>query len=287
MKKVTMMEVNLSVETQLLDKFTDPITHIIHIAWLMDFNVGLSSYKANIQGLRNLIDLALASQARLVYTSSIGVFQSATGEDPLAETHINAEVAQENGYGESKWVSEELLRLAPGLRCLIVRVGQLSGDLNGTWKVREWFPSVVQSASSLGCLPNDDKPVSWLPVNVASQAILDRIDISSSIIHIVNPNPVQWPLLAHVVSDELKVKLVPYAQWFELLEKSTSDATALPALRLLPYYKHNVEALLKRNSEAFGLPNVSAELLTPADFPQLDGNEVKKWLDYWHGVGMI
>ncbi|KAK0216124.1 putative polyketide synthase [Armillaria fumosa] len=83
MKKVTMMEVDLSVETGLLDKFSDSITHIIHIGWLVDFNMGLSSYKANIQGLRNLIDFALASQARLVYASSIGVFQSMSSIFPI------------------------------------------------------------------------------------------------------------------------------------------------------------------------------------------------------------
>ncbi|KAK0200866.1 putative polyketide synthase [Desarmillaria ectypa] len=287
MKKVTMMEVDLSVETGLLDKFADTITHIIHIAWLVDFNMGLSSYKANIQGLRNLIDFALVSQARLVYASSIGVFQSATENHPLTETHIDAEVAQGNGYGESKWVSEELLRLAPDLRYLVVRVGQLSGDSNGTWKVNEWFPSIIQSAPFLGCLPNDDKPISWLPVHVAAQAIVDRIDILSPIIHIVHPKPAQWSKLAHVISNELNVEMVPYAQWFELLEKSTLDAAVLPAIRLLSYYKRNAEALLVKDTEAFGLPKVSAELVAAADFPQLDGDEVKKWLAYWHRVGMI
>ncbi|KAK0447900.1 putative polyketide synthase [Desarmillaria tabescens] len=287
MGKVTMMEVDLSVDIRMFDKLIDSITHIIHIAWLVDFNMGLSSYKDNIQGLRNLIDFALASQARLVYASSIGVFQNATEDHSLAETHIDAEFAQGNGYGESKWVLEELLRLAPGLRYLVARIGQLTGDLNGTWKVSEWFPSVVQSAPFLGCLPNDDKPVSWLPVNVAAQAIIDRIDISSSIVHIVHPKPVQWPQLAHIVSNELNIELVPYAEWFKLLEKSTLDAAALPAMRLVSYYKYNGETLLWKNSEAFGLPKVSAELVKTADFPQLDVNEVKKWLAYWRRVGMI
>ncbi len=45
-------------------------------AWRVDFNLGLSSFEANIRGLRNVIDLALTSRARLIYTSSIAVFQS-------------------------------------------------------------------------------------------------------------------------------------------------------------------------------------------------------------------
>ncbi|PBK80595.1 hypothetical protein ARMGADRAFT_1092010 [Armillaria gallica] len=232
MKTVTMMEVDLSVE-RLLDKFADSITHIIHIGWLVDFNMGLSSYKANIQGLRNLIEFALASQARLVRKQQC--FQGAADDHPQAETHIDAAVAQGNGYGESKWVSEELLRLAPGLRYLVVRVGQLSGDSN-----------VIQSAPFLGCLPNEDNPVSWLPMHVAAQAIVDRIDILSSIIHIVHPKPAQWFKLAQVISKELNVELVPYAQWFKSPEEPALDAAALLAIRLLSYYKHNAEALLVR-----------------------------------------
>ncbi len=63
------------------------------------------------------------------------------------------------GYGESKWVSEEPLRLAPGLRYRVVRVGQLTGGPKGTWNVKEWIPSMIHS-STVGYLPDDDKVVS-------------------------------------------------------------------------------------------------------------------------------
>ncbi|KAK0216125.1 hypothetical protein IW262DRAFT_1277291, partial [Armillaria fumosa] len=129
--------------------------------------------------------------------------------------------------------------------------------------------------------------VSWLPVHVAAQAIVDRIDIPSPIIHIVHPKPAQWSELAQIISKELNVELVPYAQWFELLEKSALDSAALSAMRLLSYYKRNAESLLVKDTEAFGLPKVSAEGVTGADFPPLDDNEVKKWLAYWRRVGMI
>ena len=102
--------------------------------WRVDFNLGLSSFESNIRGMRHLIELALTSKARLIYTSSIGVFQGkssskfpvdvhtmenvldAMEDHPLTETHIDPHIAQGTGYTESKWVSEELLRLAPGLR---------------------------------------------------------------------------------------------------------------------------------------------------------------------------
>ncbi|KAK0491291.1 hypothetical protein IW261DRAFT_1547429 [Armillaria novae-zelandiae] len=160
MEKVTMLKVDLIFPIQI----TNSVTHIIHNAWRVDFNLGLSSFESNIRGLRSLIELALASQARLVFTSSIGVFQHAGEDHPLAETHIDADIAQETGYSESKWVSEELLRLVPGLRYLIVRVGQLTGGLKGVWNPKEWVPSMIQSSTVLGCLPNDEQVCALHPV---------------------------------------------------------------------------------------------------------------------------
>ncbi|KAK0230496.1 hypothetical protein IW262DRAFT_1453406 [Armillaria fumosa] len=75
MEKDTMLEVDLSSKNQLFSsEVTSSVTHIIHNEWRVDFNLGLSSFESNIRGLCNLIELAMASQARLIYTSSIGVF---------------------------------------------------------------------------------------------------------------------------------------------------------------------------------------------------------------------
>ena len=57
----------------------------------------------------------------------------------------------------SKWVTEQLLaRVAKdtGLRTVVVRVGQLSGDTGvGGWNVKEWVPAIVRASKLLGCVP--------------------------------------------------------------------------------------------------------------------------------------
>lgn len=281
MEKVTMLEADLSTKSQVLTEVIGSVTHIIHNAWRVDFNLGLSSFEANIRGLRNLVDLALTSRARLVFISSIAVFQSADKDLPLAETHVGADVAQGMGYGESKWVSEELLRLVPGLRYLVVRVGQLTGGPKGTWNVKEWIPLMIQSSKVLGYLPDDDKIVSWVPVHVAAQAIVDHTDLTGVVMHLVHPKPTLWSSLARVISHDLAVKLVPYSHWLQGLENSTLDLTALPAKRILPHYKRNAGALGWSDREAFGLPHLSAGSIPGANFPQLGSEDVKKWLQYW------
>ena len=57
------------------------------------------------------------------------------------------------GYGESKWVAEQILdSLLPSVS--IVRLGQMAGGPNGAWNAKEWFPAIVLSAPHLKCLPD-------------------------------------------------------------------------------------------------------------------------------------
>ena len=70
---------------------------------------------------------------------------------------VDPRVAIGGGYTESKWVSETMLMRAAQqtpLRPTIVRLGQLTGDRNGSWNEREWFPSIVKSSAAVNCLPD-------------------------------------------------------------------------------------------------------------------------------------
>lgn len=75
----------------------------------------------------------------------------------LEELVNEASVPLGQGYAESKWVCEHILNESTkqtGLNTVVVRVGQLSGNRVGYWNEREWFPSIVKSALSVGCLPD-------------------------------------------------------------------------------------------------------------------------------------
>lgn len=84
---------------------------------------------------------------------------SADAETPH-EGPIPADYALSNGYTQSKWVSEQILEAArrdAGLNYLNIRVGQLTGGINGMWNAKEWVPTMIQISNVLGCLPSDNK----------------------------------------------------------------------------------------------------------------------------------
>lgn len=125
------------------------------------------------------MDFCITSQARLFFTSSIGVltgiliFHTYCVLDinslelamppeiaPPPEAPIPPVFAFSNGYMQSKWVSEQILDAAhrySGLKYLNIRVGQLTGAINGAWNVKEWFPSMIQASKILGCIPSDHR----------------------------------------------------------------------------------------------------------------------------------
>ena len=72
------------------------------------------------------------------------------------ETLVEASVAVGSGYTESKWVAEQLLHTVAEkniAHSIVVRVGQLTGGANGSWKASEWLPSMICASAALRCLP--------------------------------------------------------------------------------------------------------------------------------------
>lgn len=81
----------------------------------------------------------------------------------------------------------QLASRSTSLRPIVVRVGQLSGGLNGNWNAQEWLPSIVRSAQSVKCLPAGAGQVSWLPLHTAATAIVQMRDSSSQVLHLAHP----------------------------------------------------------------------------------------------------
>ncbi|KAJ7083262.1 hypothetical protein C8R44DRAFT_822628 [Mycena epipterygia] len=279
------------------------VTHIIHNAWPVDFNLALRSFEPNIKGLRQLVDFSLGSRflepPKFIYTSSIGIFQHVTEKGPLMETPTDSKTAVESGYSESKWVAEEILtktaELTP-LKPLIVRVGQLCGGVNGAWNVHEWVPALVQSAQFIGCLPEDSRGVSWIPVHVAAAAIIDFLEAvpSTRIVHLINPQPIAWSILAKLIASDLSVPLVPYTDWLSRLENATQHehSKSFRAPRLLNFFR-SVNRQISDEEDAFAFPKLdmrhalsSSESLQASDC-RLGEKDVKEWMRYWRSVGLL
>lgn len=162
---------------------------IVHLAWSVNFLLPLRTFAAaHLSGLRNLIDLALASPRptppRLIFCSSVAsVSRYPTAGGPIPEAEIPTPSSSgPTGYARSKWVAEAICAAAHKStrlrdRISISRVGQLSGASDtGVWNASEAYPLMLSSVKATGVLPDlKGEVLSWLPVDVAARAFVEDI----------------------------------------------------------------------------------------------------------------
>ncbi|KAF8908295.1 acetyl-CoA synthetase-like protein [Mucidula mucida] len=283
--KLSLFVMNLSRGVSLPNEVIKSLTHIIHNAWRVDFNLALVSFEPNILEATYLLNVARENRIRFIFTSSVGVFATARPDDRLLESPVDVRTASATGYSASKWIVEELIRALPEVGGIVLRIGQLAGGRTGAWHTREWFPTLVQSSKELGCLPTSNKEISWIAVSDGATIIADNLDIPAATYHIVHPRPVPWSSLSKTISEELGVKLVPYTEWLDLMLGSREETVA--SRKLLTFFEENAQVLDYDNRDAFGMPHiVLSSSLKVRDIHPLNEDDVRRWMAYWRRVGI-
>ncbi|KAK0463067.1 putative aminoadipate reductase [Desarmillaria tabescens] len=304
-----MTEERFGLEDHLFRSMLISVNVIIHAAWRVDFNLKLSSFEPNIEATQNLINFALDSKrstaTRFVFVSSITSVQSWTGNAGVVpeSTIDNWKVAVGRGYGEGKYVAEQLLSRS-GLRGTSLRLGQLCGGSHvGAWSTTEWFPILVKSSIAINALPSFSGVVSWMTVQSVAQIILDIVFSSEAepVINLVHPKPVPWASIVtqvrHALKEDISVK--PASEWFEILESrsqtaSSEDIQRIPALKLLAFFREMIQGddSSVDDQESGGLPRFSTSKAkkcssTMFNVKSIGSEEVEGWVRYWKEVGFI
>jgi thioester reductase-like protein len=277
---------------------------IIHNAWAVNFNQRLESFEStHLRGVRNFVDFCLASTRRphFLFVSSVSAVQNwsaINGSDvPVPECVVeDYSVALEMGYGESKHVSERVLGIAAkaGVKASILRVGQIGGPLAmnaGEWNTSEWFPTLLKTSKSIGCIPDTLGAIDWIPVDTLATIIVDIIkDLTQNGIprtfNLVNPRQASWETLLPVVLARWNVKAVSFAEWLDTLRtvEHTSDLTSLPALKFFDFFE-NMGADLKNSGNRtmeFATNNSQKASRTMANMTPIDAPAMDIWLDQWN-----
>lgn len=240
-------------------------THIIHSAWTVNFSLRLDSFRDQLAGVQNLLDLSSRANARFIFVSSTAAVSNADGSPIPEEISEDPASSSPLGYSQSKWVAESICAAAEKhLRTTssteqdhsiaIVRVGQLCGDESGVWNSSEAFPLMLSTSRLIGCLPDfPDEPVDWLPVQLAAQAVLEigrtrspknpnETTQGPPVYHVLNPHrsPSWGQLLRWVSASDKKsgFEVVSPREWVTRLErKSATTNSRHPSFALLGLWK--------------------------------------------------
>ncbi|KAK5631479.1 hypothetical protein RRF57_007193 [Xylaria bambusicola] len=212
------------------------ITHILHLAWPMDFQRRLESFKPHIRLLQTLVELGRNAfvarkkePIRLLFSSSIAVVRhhgdvvpESAMQDPLVSVPM--------GYAEAKWICETYLNhvstCLSGVEPIVVRVGQLSGPerTSGVWKTEEHLPALVKASQRIGAFPKLDGVASWMPVDRAALSLAEMLMHQGKVptfLHL--ENPVRQPLndIFTIMAHELRLQrpfMISFDQWLQRAE---------------------------------------------------------------------
>jgi thioester reductase-like protein len=254
---------DLGLGSEQMELFRKEVRCIVHLAWPVNFNIGLSSFESHLEGLRNLLSLSMSVRrpepARLFFASSISTAESTPGPALIPDGPINDfGQALAMGYAQSKLVAEHIVLNAAcsGARAYVLRIGQIVGDLeHGVWNDSEFVPSIIRSALSLGVLPDLPDQCSWIPVDTLATAILELDETVKAtgnqdgnvgrhaFYNMVNPREFQWKELLEQLRDAgLKFDTIGVEDWIRRLQEVAGKDDGVeevrnPAVKLIHHFE--------------------------------------------------
>ncbi|KAG6865244.1 hypothetical protein C0991_004125 [Blastosporella zonata] len=308
---------NLGLDCKVYNHLSDSTNIIIHNAWKVNFNLPLLAFEPMIRGSRNLMDLLRngrnVADARFLFTSSIGCGQSwpvSKGAYP-EEIVTDASFAIGAGYGESKYVTERILANS-GLEATSLRIGQISGGRpKGAWAIANAVPALVKSSVTIGCLPDVQGMISWVPMDTAAAAIVDAVlgnERLPQVANLVHPRPVKATKVIRSfqssVADVLgkNIDIVSFREWLAIIEEHAKSPTPqmlvdIPAIRLIDFFRllsrGNDKILSSKayDREMGGLGSFSTTKmlqLSPGVMNELQSigrEDALLWVKYWKEIG--
>ncbi|KAI1777957.1 putative NRPS-like enzyme [Hypoxylon cercidicola] len=291
---------------------------VIHTAWPVNFNLGLSTFRQPLAGLVNLFALSAAADPRamrVVFVSSVSaVGGRAPGAGPAPEAVLEApDTPFAGGYARSKFVSELLCDAAArhlGIPVAVARAGQVAGPVRGPgmWSRSEWLPSLVIGSLRLGCLPDSLGPrfseVDWMPSDLLADVMVELASrpgaaggSGAAVFNLRNPNTTTWSALLPTVKAAVQAQLgrelevVSPSAWIARLQDSVADsakddthdlaaaAVSNPAIKLLDFYR---DGLWARGASSQRM-SVDRALASPTlrDMQPVSDAWMRKWINEW------
>lgn len=206
---------------------------VIHAAAAVNLVYPYPALEApNVGGTREALRLACRHKAKpFHFVSTDGIFppnaglcEEDTDLDPLAE-------AREDGYGQSKWVAEKLVREAAGrgLPTRVYRPGFISGHSEtGASNPRDLQGAILSESLRLGAVPEvEGWKMEMTPVDFVAAAILgiaSNPDAPSGTYHLANPDPVPAGTVFGWLEDGgYTLEHLPYEEWLRRLEAAPPE----------------------------------------------------------------
>ncbi len=225
---------------------------IYHNGALVNFMQPYSALKAaNVLGTQEVLRLACAHKIKPVhYVSTLSVFGAGatTDSDSFSEDDFpSPDFEMEDGYSQSKWVAEQLVRVAAdrGLPVTIHRPATVTGHSDtGAWNMDNFLCRLIRGCIDIGKAPVEQMDFDIVPVDYVSKAIVYLSQQPLSIgktFHFNNKAPVKsGDIIAWINAFGCLVQPISFTEWRENVKTVTKQSTDHPLYPLLSMFQEDV-----------------------------------------------
>jgi amino acid adenylation domain-containing protein/thioester reductase-like protein len=265
------------------DRLAHEVGTIHHTAAHINFVAPYASVKrANVDGLARVVEFAAAGPVKPVhYTSTVAVFSPKPRPVPITEDDVPDDAEDLTiGYTQSKWVAEEVARLARdrGVPVTIYRIGRIAGDSEtGALQSEDFLWRQVKSFLELGVVPPpEEHDTDLLPVDFVGRALvrLSRArPAENRTWHLFNPDVQTFDVVYRAIRElGYPLREIPVAEWRAALADRDNPLSAMA-----PLYQ---EGALDIGDNAYANERTGRELarlglrwpeITPAVFTKMIG----------------
>ncbi|MCJ1287039.1 hypothetical protein MMC26_006386 [Xylographa opegraphella] len=254
----------LGLSKDQISHLTSHLTHIIHAAYPVNFNLSLPSFRSQILICNSLLNFSLSLNrippAHFLFCSSISTAPGSINSKLIPSAPIHSlDEASSTGYGQSKLVCEHIIEAAvstANVRATILRIGQIIPSRSAQWPPNQSIPLLIHSALTTGALPitlGTQDQLAWLPVDIISHTILELAHIAPTenmkpsfseaipqlVYNICNPHTFSWSrdAVPALRAAGLAFEAVPWREWLKRMRASELDAEKNPSIKLLGFWE--------------------------------------------------
>jgi thioester reductase-like protein len=230
----------LGLDAQTWEALARGTASIYHCGAVVNF---LHSYEmdapANVGGTREILRLACSGRRKSVHhistrsvvwgarnTPMVALEQTDTSDFPARAIPF--------GYGQTKWVAEQLMWKAAerGVPITVYRLGTISGhSRSALGSAVDLELNLMLSYVQVGAIPADVCP--WLeltPVDFAARAIIElaRRDAAGEVFHVCNPKPMRVTQWARWLREYgYSIREVTWEEWLRLVDSALRERKKL------------------------------------------------------------
>ncbi|MBM0276633.1 amino acid adenylation domain-containing protein [Micromonospora tarensis] len=196
----------------------------------------------NVHGLRTLIHLAGTHVRKRIISLSTTTVRHAP-DTPLAESFLPPwSTLPPDGYSQSKWVGEQLLRAATeqGVPAAVVRLGEVAAhSRTGHANPRSSVTMILRLCLRLGVRPPTRLHVDWTPVDLVARVVAALTDPHhpvppGTVLNVVAPTSVPvTELLSRLRAEAGALPEVPYDRFLDRAADLVGDDETARCLAVL------------------------------------------------------